>query len=89
MKHNDQHETGWQAPTIRAPDFQVLTAEEAAHIRGKDWGAGTCLLVGYSCWRIGGFGFGVCAIAGGSTVKTGFTRRRPAPPPPPPPPSGG
>lgn len=83
MSLSNHSDSLWKAPTIRTPDFRVLTAEEAEQIRGRDVGVGTCLLVGYSCWARGGFGLGVCLGAGASTKNTGFSRPRPPPPPPP------
>lgn len=61
-----QHEnkTEWESPTIEQPWFKPITDDEAAEIRGGQWGAGTCVGVGYACNSNGKIRLGLCAIIG-------------------------
>lgn len=55
----------WKRPEVCEPKFhsaEMMTEEEMKNTTGK--GVGTCLLIGYACWTKGGFGVGLCYVAG-------------------------
>ena len=60
------HETDkhWQPPKLDQPWFEPMTDAEAAELRGGQWGAGTCVGIGYACNAKGSLRPGLCAIIG-------------------------
>lgn len=64
MQTGKDRQEKWSKPSVRTPDFRVLTSDEAAQVRGGGWGAGTCPGVGFSCFCSGGFGWGICLGVG-------------------------
>lgn len=73
MCDESQSQESAHRPSLRTPAFRALSEEEAAAIRGGDWGAGTCVGGGFACREGGGFHWGICALVGWTS---GDMRRR-------------